>query len=71
MYMQMHAHIWGVSNTALNFCSLCGPKAMLCCAVGRSADFYIFIRELKQQKAGKHKRGGRRRRILSAEDREL
>jgi len=32
--------------------------------VGRSADVYIFIKKLKQKKASKHKRGGRRRRIL-------
>lgn len=71
VYADARTHIWGISNTALNFCSLCGPKAMHCCTVGRSADIYIFIRELMQEKAGKHKRGGRRRRILSAEDREL
>lgn len=71
-YIYAHAHIgiWGISNTALNFCWLCGPKAKLCHVIGGSANIYIFIRELKQKKTSECRRGGEGV-MLSAEDGEL
>ena len=58
IYAQAHIGIWGVSNTALNFCWLCGPKANLCHVIGGSANIYIFIRELKQEKTSECRKAG-------------